>query len=856
MRAIWRLSINALAGRASRTALLIAAVALSVTLIATVATALGTLNQSMRDRLDRNLGTADVRVRELTGARFDASVADLFQDRPEVTALSRVLRAPLPLKNTRTGVTLTPIASGVDPDGEFALASPEISAGRLIESRGEILLGQFAAEGLEAQIGDTLEVVRFGDPIEFEVVGITRALSSLQLVPRTEVTVFRDALQEASGYADSLSELKLGLSPDAGPIAFADEMADDVPENVLVEPTERVTSGLNETIRVNRFFFFLASILAFVASSFIILTGLTTGVLERQRELAVMRAIGGARAPLAIAQLVVGASVGLIGAVIGTPLGVALAWALLRYFGGEGEVALTIPAWGLWMCVAGALGAGVLGALWPAIAAARTSPLRSFSRRAIIPKTWPVIATGLLGLAGLALQFAIVTLSPDGQTMFWLYALIGLPAMVLGYFLLGVPLVVITAKLLGPIVAALFRVPKSLLVSSVSATPYRNGFTAGALMVGLAIMTSNWTTGNAFLNRWLTSIEFPEAFVHGWMGLEEQNQQRIEELDFVAETCAITLFKIESQAFGVTSLKPIKTTFVAFEPEKFFEMASVHWVAGDREEAIRRVSEGGAVIVAKEFLVERDEYEVGDTFPITHKGETHELEIVGAVSSPGLDLVRKYFDIGAEYADQAINSVFGSRADLKRLFGSDAIHLIQVELADDANLTDEQVTEKLRAALDDRMLAVGSGREIIEGITEIGERSIRIANFVGLGAMLVGCFGVGNIVVASIQARRFEFGVVRAVGAQGATLGRLIMAEVLLISLAACVLGTSFGIQGAFGGHRLNRYLAGIELPLEPPPGAIAMGWGILIALTLGFVTPMIVRIARTRPRMLLASDV
>ena len=52
------------------------------------------------------------------------------------------------------------------------------------------------------------------------------------------------------------------------------------------------------------------------------------------------------------------------------------------------------------------------------------------------------------------------------------------------------------------------------------------------------------------------------------MGLEEDDQRRIDELDFVAQTCAITLFKIESQAFGVTSLKPIKTTFVAFEPER------------------------------------------------------------------------------------------------------------------------------------------------------------------------------------------------------------------------------------------------------------------------------------------------
>jgi len=399
------------------------------------------------------------------------------------------------------------------------------------------------------------------------------------------------------------------------------------------------------------------------------------------------------------------------------------------------------------------------------------------------------------------------------------------------------------------------RVPRSLLVSTVSAAPYRNGFTAGALMVGLGIMTSTWTNGSAFLDRWLGAIDFPEAFVHGWLGLDESDQRRIEELDFVDQTCAITLFKIESNAFGVSALKSVKTTFVAFEPEKLFEMTNMHWVAGDPKYAMRRVTEGGAVIVAKEFLVERDEYEVGDMFTITHKGETHEMEIVGAISSPGLDLVRKYFDIGSEYADQAVHSIFGSRDDLKRLFGSDAIHLIQVSLKKDHAISDEDVTAQLRASLDDTMLAVGSGREIIEGITAIGKRTIRIANLVALGAMLVGCLGVGNIVVASIQARRFEFGVVRALGAHGSVLARLIAAEVLLVALTACVLGTLLGIQGAFGGLRLQRFLLGIELPLTPPIGPIASGWGLLISLTLVFVTPMIWRIARAKPRVLLSPD-
>ena len=65
----------------------------------------------------------------------------------------------------------------------------------------------------------------------------------------------------------------------------------------------------------------LGSMLSFFAASFIIMTGLTVDVAERQRDLAVLRCVGGARWQLASSQLSVGVLIGGIGALIGVPLG-------------------------------------------------------------------------------------------------------------------------------------------------------------------------------------------------------------------------------------------------------------------------------------------------------------------------------------------------------------------------------------------------------------------------------------------------------------------------------------------------------------------------------------------------------
>jgi putative ABC transport system permease protein len=366
-------------------------------------------------------------------------------------------------------------------------------------------------------------------------------------------------------------------------------------------------------------------------------------------------------------------------------------------------------------------------------------------------------------------------------------------------------------------------------------------------------MVSIWTNGNAILNDWLAKMDFPEAFVRGWLGLSESEREKIEALPFVPDesgTVLITDFRVETDAFGVDDFRQLKTSFIAFEPEPFFEMVSLEFVQGDPEYAERRLAEGGAIIVAKEFLTYRPEYSVGNTFTINHRGETHDFEIVGAVQSPGLDLVSKYFNVGKNQTDAAIHAVFGSRADLKQKFDNDAIDFIMIDLAGD--VTDSEAVAGIRSVFDNTAVIVGSGKQIKEGIFEIARSSMRIMSAVAVAAMLLGVLGVGNIVIAGIDARRFEFGVLRAVGANGALLARLIAAEVLLVCVTAGVLGTGLGLQGAWAGQRMWELLAGIQTTFAPPPLPIAAGWAILITLTIGMALPLLRRLAKETPRGLL----
>ena len=329
-------------------------------------------------------------------------------------------------------------------------------------------------------------------------------------------------------------------------------------------------------------------------------------------------------------------------------------------------------------------------------------------------------------------------------------------------------------------------------------------------------------------------------------------RDRIAELPFVEDTCAITIQRLDNDAFGVRAIRALKTMYIGFEVEPFFRMTQVEWVQGDPQTARARLMAGGALLIAREFMVAHN-IGVGDHFPITHRDITTDFEIVGVIASPGLDLVSKYFDIGQEYRDQSLHAVFGSRGDLRQIFHNDTVSFIQMDLDD--GVDDDEAMGQIRAALSGTLLSAGSGREIKATIDSIGKSTLKVVSSIALLAMLLSCFGVGNVVIAGIEARQYELGVLRAIGATGPMLARFITAEVLLIAITSGMLGTALGLQASLAGISLYRSLVGLELSMQPPLGPIALGWVLIIGLSVLAAAPAAIFVSRRQPRVLLSSN-
>jgi putative ABC transport system permease protein len=123
-----------------------------------------------------------------------------------------------------------------------------------------------------------------------------------------------------------------------------------------------------------------------------------------------------------------------------------------------------------------------------------------------------------------------------------------------------------------------------------------------------------------------------------------------------------------------------------------------------------------------------------------------------------------------------------------------------------------------------------------------------------MAALVLASLAMGNVILANIHGRRFEYGVLRAVGAHRRVLVRLILGESAVLAIAGAVAGTLLGLHLAWVGASHYRDLAGLPVYLKFPASAATAGWTILLILTLLASVPGVMTVIRRQPSALLAA--
>lgn len=319
--------------------------------------------------------TATVVVRGIEGA--DSSVADNLAKfiRP-ASALSDLGEGRLPQLRAAPGDDES-VSQGTHPDSHSA------SGGRL----PALVLGKGLLVRLNAQVGDVVTLVtsagRADDPLasryqDFRVAGVL-GVGLAQYDDRIAFMNFNDgvSLFGVPGWASGI-EIRVHEAVQA--VALANALKTETHHTVLA--WQDIDRGLFQQIERDGLAIKLIVLIIALVASFNIIVTLGLSVLDRSKQIAILRCTGATRGFIVRVFVAQGVTLGLLGSIVGVALGLVI----LRVFSGIdiGELKAfyfleKIPVDYDWSLIVSAIlvavGLSFVSALFPAYRATRVSPL-------------------------------------------------------------------------------------------------------------------------------------------------------------------------------------------------------------------------------------------------------------------------------------------------------------------------------------------------------------------------------------------------------------------------------------------------------------------------------------------------
>jgi putative ABC transport system permease protein len=351
-----------------RTAATASALMIGLTLVALMSILGRSATASTDAAVERTL-TSQFVVSNVVGTPFSTSIARQIRRVDGVQSVAEFRTASATVDRDRAFV------GAVDPrDLGLALAVP-MKAGSLLALRpGTVAIGAQTAERRGYRLGETLDVRFQGGRVPLKVValfGNAAALPANYLV--TPDTLVKGGLEPL----DSTLFVTKDDGADSSSVrAAVDRIIEPLPTVTVKDPGE---FAQEQRSQINLFLYFIYALLglAVVIAVLGIINTLALSVIERTREVGLLRAVGLSRRQLRRMVRLESVIVAVLGAVLGVAMGLVFGVALQRAIADEGVDVLSIPWLQLGLFVALAAVAGVLAAVLPARRAASLDVLEA-----------------------------------------------------------------------------------------------------------------------------------------------------------------------------------------------------------------------------------------------------------------------------------------------------------------------------------------------------------------------------------------------------------------------------------------------------------------------------------------------
>ena len=654
----------------------------------------------------------------------------------------------------------------------------KLKAGRLPSGPHEMVLDALTATDGGYTVGDMVKVNADLGARQFTLVGIVQYDALIS--PGNATWALFDAPTASDfiakpGFVDAVMVKGDGTLSSAQLVAELKSSLDpNITETLTsAEITKQKQTEVQKTLGFLTVFLSIFSFIALGVGMFVIYNVFSITAAQRQRENALLRALGASRRQVTSALLIEATVVGLVGSLLGLVGGIGLASGIKALLN---ALKYDIPARGLAIeqhtvviTMLAGLAASLIAALGPAIGAGAVPPVAAMSDAVLERVRNPrgrVVAAGACAVLGV---LAIVRVMTGGASILLGAGVVGLFAAVL---LLGPVMAKPIARFIGAPVQRFRGVTGTMARGNVQRNPRRTARTAAPVLIGVALVTGASVFAASIKDQIRTAVG--ESFVGDYVinstkgGAVSLGQDFVDRLNTFPEVGVATGLGF---ARGVADATGKPAFGVVVDPATVQGLVKVRFVAGSME----ALTPQGVLISQGE--AKRRQLAIGDTFTLRVDGKPLPLLVEGVFVTTDLIRASRIYD-----RDTFTNTSITTPAGFVSLTRAAGVSDARFRAVVGKSATDYGIGE-----LQDKAQFISSRADIVD-------RLLAFIYGLLLLSIMIAKFGIVITLMLAVYERRREIGLLRAVGMTRAQVRTTVRWESVITSVYGAVVGVLMGL--------------------------------------------------------------
>ena len=803
------LALRNMSARWVRTGLTCLGIVLGVSVILAISITNDSTLVSIRNVFDEASGKSSLLVQSSSadGEGFNQSAVTRVRSLDGVVAVAPAVQATTLLAEEAGGwqfaISLGGRASGntlqlmgVDPEVDPQVRQYDLVAGRWIkgEKYEAVLTDKYAAEK-NLEVGEDLLILVPNGEERLKIVGLISQNGAGLLNDGVIAFAPLPVVQDLFNRGSDIDELDIVVQPD---IANSTRDLESLKERISARlgrayevsyPASRgqLVTQMLSTYQQGLSFF---SVVALFVGAFLIYNAFSMTVLERTRELGLLRALGMTRGQILMLVLSEAVTLGIIGSALGVGFGLILARGLIWMLGAVVTTdfnTIAIPLDGLIESVAIGSVVTLASALLPSLQASRISPLEALRVMGKVNRAGTRHAMWIGGATFAISGWVSLHYIPWAAGISFAAGSVSILVLMTGATLIVPAVVEVAERLVRPLAVGLFGNEGMLGSGNVRRSPGRTALTVASLMIGLAMVIGNSSLAEAFIHditSWVDTALGGDLYVRAPIPMREDFEKRLAVLPGVEGITKIRYFGANVAASAVPKDSDVSDTiiFAAIDPDTYRAVGEFQFAAnqGDPEANWARFRQGDALFIS---TVVADRYNVkqGDNLRlVTRRGE-HDFYVAA---------------VAVDFTGQGYIAT-GTWNDMRHWFAKTGVDRFTISIA--PGYTTQQVSKIIEDKYKkSQSITVETTDEFKIKVLTLSEQSFRLFDVMGYIGMVVAALGVINTLMMNVLERQREIGGLRSLGLTRWQTTKMVLAE-------AATLGAIGGAFGMAAGYFLSQ---------------------------------------------------